>query len=380
MKASYLDNAATTFPKPAHVAQAVDDCLRNYAANPRRGSNPLVRLANEQLDLTRESMARHLGCGIEQLVFVPSATYGINLAMRGCSLRRGDTIYLSPFEHNAVARSAEFLRLNEGVEVRELPMDKFCNLDVAETRRWFGAKPPSLVAVTHASNVTGDILPLKRIIELTHEFGGRVLVDGAQTVGLHTPPMNEYQYDFLAFSSHKGLYGIPGSGGLVIRGAGRELTPLVFGGTGSYSEGVAMPEAMPDRLEAGTHSLPAIVSMRAGLEWLESISVERISLHVTRLCDEFAEALDKQFGAHVIGRRSLHGNTGVVSFTMDWLSPQEIASVLDKQGISVRAGLHCSPKAHSKLGTLPHGTVRVSPSYFTTREEVDALLQVVTAV
>ncbi len=370
----YLDNAATTFPKPKIVTQAVNDCLCNYAANPKRGTSPLVKVANEQLELARTALAKHLGCATEQLIFVPSATFGINQVIQGYPLRAGDNIYLSPFEHNAVARSAEFLREMKGVEVRPLPMDRACNLDIEETHRWFSAKPPRLVAITHASNVTGDILPIERVIELAHKHGGKVLIDGAQTVGVYTPRLDEYDYDFLAFSSHKGLYGIPGAGGLVIKSGGLELMPIVFGGTGINSEELTMPDSAPERFEAGTHSLPAIVSMRAGLEWLQGVGFETVRSRAAGLCEELIAELEVLPGARVVGRQSPHGNTGVVSLVFDWVTPQEVGAMLDSEGISVRAGLHCAPLAHTAFGTMPNGTVRISPSYFSAREDLAKLL------
>lgn len=376
MSAIYLDNAATTFPKPDYVIQAVAGCLCNYAANPKRGSSPLVKLANQQLTLARTTLARHFGCSPDQLVFVSSATFGINQVMQGLPLKQGDIIYLSPFEHNAVARSAEHLRQSKGIEVRRLPIDRVCNLDIDEAKRWFAVKPPRLVAITHASNVTGDILPIKQVIDLTHEHGGRVLVDGAQSVGAYTPRLDEYDYDFLAFSSHKGLYGIPGSGGLVIKAEVSGLTPLVFGGTGVDSEAVAMPLSLPERFEAGTHSLPAIVSMRAGFEWLEQTGFENVRNRVSDLCGELVEGIDRMPGVRVVGRKSPYGNTGVISLAFDWISPQEVCAVLDAAGISVRAGLHCAPLAHAMMGTMPNGTVRVSPSYFNRDDGIAVLMRV----
>lgn len=371
MNGIYLDNAATTFPKPSCVTQTVIDCMCNYAANPKRGVNPMVRLANDQLNEARNVLSAHLGCNMEQLVFVPSATYGLNFILQGYPFEQGDTIYLSPFEHNGVARTVDFLRNSKGISVRQLAIDSNCRLDVGQTRRWFGAEPPRIVVLSHASNVSGDILPIKQIIDLVHEYGGKVLIDAAQTVGVYTPRMDEYNYDFLTFSSHKGLYGIPGSGGLVIKEGAAKIQPLIYGGTGNHSEGLDMPLQMPERFEAGTFSLPAIISMKAGIKWLEKNGIQNVSSRITFLCDRLVSFVDATPGVRVIGRKGQDGNSGIVSIVFDWISPQEVNTVLDIAGISVRAGLHCAPMAHNQLGTMPNGTLRVSPSFLNSKDDID---------
>ncbi|MBS4029849.1 MAG: aminotransferase class V-fold PLP-dependent enzyme [Clostridiales bacterium] len=372
----YLDNAATTFPKPEGVTKAVTDCLSNYAANPGRGRNPLVKRANEQLELTRLTLARFLGAKPEQLIFVPSATYAINIVMQGISLIYGDTLYMSPFEHNAVVRCADHLNKSHSVRVETLPLAKDGTFDEEETRRWFASAPPKLVVITHASNVTGDILPIQDIINLTHEYGGKVLIDAAQTVGIHTPLLDGCNYDFLAFSSHKGLYGMPGSGGLVIKDHTEVLQPLIYGGTGINSEDVLMPLALPERFESGTHSLPSIISMLAGVQWLEATGLDIVRTRVSKLTQQLLNGLSS-LNISVVGHDSIHGNTGVVSFIISDVGPQEINALLDEYGFCIRSGLHCAPFAHQRLGTFPNGTVRISPAYFNTEDDINSLLNAV---
>ena len=375
----YLDNAATTFPKPGEVVEAVTECLRSYAVSPRRGRNPLSRAAEKEMDRARTGLAKMLGVSPDHLIFMPSATYAINLVLQGMGMSSGDILYISPFEHNAVVRCAEYLRQTRGVQVRELPIDRDCNLDVHEARRWFMTAPPKLVAVVHASNVSGDILPIKEVADLAHEYGAKVLVDGAQTVGAHTPQLDNCGYDFLTFSSHKGLYGIPGSGGLVINSDPELIRPLIYGGTGTNSEDTVMPSTLPERFEAGTHALPSIVSMRAGVQWLESVGIDKVRMKVEGLTRRLINGLTS-LGIGIVGCRSRHGNSGVVSFTMGGISPEELNRVLDSEGICVRSGLHCAPLAHHTLGTFPNGTVRVSPGYFNTEADVDRLLEVIEAL
>jgi selenocysteine lyase/cysteine desulfurase len=373
----YLDNAATTFPKPTEVSEAVADCINNWAVDPRRGSHGLAAAAGTGVEKCRAKLAEHLGVSSESLSFVPSATYGINTIMQGFKLPPDTGLYVSPYEHNAVARCAEHLRLTKNVEYRKLPIHPVELIDLEEMEAQFQSLKPGLVVVTHASNVTGDILPLKEIIKLTHKYGGRVLVDGAQTVGLYTPNHQVYNYDFLAFSSHKALFGIPGSGGLVIVGRHDDVMPLVYGGTGTESRNMAMPGTLK-RFEAGTQPVPAIVSMLAGIEWIQSVGEETIKRKTAELCSMLIDGLRAfQPEVRVIGRTSPFGNIGIVSFTIMGISPQEAGMVFAAKGICVRTGLHCAPWAHESFGTLPHGTIRVSPSFFSSEADMQCLLETV---
>lgn len=377
MSVKYLDNAATTFPKPAEVGGAIARCLTGWVVDPERGSHAIAAAAGSEVEKSRTKLAEHLGVGEESLSFVPSATYGINTIMQGLKLPPDTGLYVSPYEHNAVARCAEHLRLTRNVEYRKLPAHPVELIDLREMEAQFQRLGPGLVVVTHASNVTGDILPLKEIIEVTHKYGGRVLVDGAQTVGLHTPNHSVYEYDFLAFSSHKALFGIPGSGGLAILGQQDEVMPLVYGGTGTESRNMVMPTSSK-RFEAGTHAVPAIVSMLAGIEWIETMGTETINQKTADLCSMLIEGLRLfQPGVRLIGRTSPFGNIGIVSFTIIGVSPQEAGMVLDAKGICVRTGLHCAPWAHECFGTLPHGTIRVSPSFFSSEADIDSLLETI---
>jgi|LSQX01.1.fsa_nt_gb cysteine desulfurase family protein len=374
MSLIYLDNAATTFPKPAYVIDAVNDCISNFAFNPHRGYNTLVGKANFQLEQTRNLLAENLKLNsAKQVIFVPSATHGINLVIQGFPLSLDDTVYISPFEHNAVVRCVEFIRKTTGINVKKLPLDKNFELNLDEVFSLFASYPPKLVIVTHASNVTGDILPIKEIIQTAHSFGGKVLVDAAQTAGLYTPEIEDY--DYLAFSSHKGLYGIPGAGVLVIKENTPDLKPFVFGGTGFKSEETEMPATLPEKYEAGTQPLPAIISMNAGINWLNKIGLQTIKEKISSLTHHLLEGLSS-LNAQILGHHSKIGNIGIVSFNLLGLTPQEVNKVLDEEGFCVRSGLHCSPLAHETLGTIPNGTVRVSFSYFNEKQEVDRLLDV----
>ena len=377
MDVTYLDNAATTFPKPQAVKEAVARCLDGWIVDPGRGSHRVSTMSSEEINTSREVLASHLGICVDRLSFVPSATFGINTVMQGYILPNNRALYVSPYEHNAVARCAERLKATRGIEYHKLPIHPINLVDLKQMESQFRKVPPGLVVVTHACNVTGDLLPVKEIIEIAHRYDGKVLVDGAQTVGLHTPNHSAYEYDFLAFSSHKALFGIPGSGGLVILGQQDEVMPLVYGGTGTESRNMVMPTSSK-RFEAGTHAVPAIVSMLAGIEWIETMGTETINQKTADLCSMLIEGLRLfQPGVRLIGRTSPFGNIGIVSFTIIGVSPQEAGMVLDAKGICVRTGLHCAPWAHECFGTLPHGTIRVSPSFFSSEADIDSLLETI---
>jgi len=378
MMSVYLDNAATTFPKPQAVIEAVVQCVSNYAVSPLRGSGGLIDRANRALDDCRDALAREFCVGSHQVVFAPSATYAINMVLRGFPFNPGDAVYSSPFEHNSVSRCLHFLQTTGVIRWKMIPMDSQGHVDELSLLRQFSLDPPAMVVIAHASNVTGDILPVELIASLTHRFGGLVLLDAAQTVGLNTPSSAAVDFDFAAFSSHKGLYGIQGAGGLVIRTSQPDvLRPLVYGGTGTHSEDLDMPSEIPERYEVGTHSLPAIVSMHEGLKWILATGKSAIRERITSLSVYLEEQLLSIPGVRVHGRKRAGMNVGIVSFEIDGATPQEVAMYLSGQQICVRAGLHCAPLAHKTLGTLPHGTVRVSPGFFNSEDDIAELVRLV---
>lgn len=372
----YFDNAATTFPKPRHVIKTVTECMNKFAVNPRRGFNPLVKNANNNLELTRSRLSNLFGINKNQLVFVPSATYAINIVIQGMDVSPSETVYISPFEHNAVLRSVSHIQKEKKVNVKVLPIDNNYHLNIEKTQMLFAAYPPRLVTVTHASNVTGDILPIKDIIDITHSFGGKVLIDAAQTVGIYTPKLKKYNYDFLAFSSHKGLYGIPGSGGLIIKDIDELPAPIIFGGTGINSEDKNMPDSVPERYESGTLPLPSIISMLAGIEWIEKTGIEKIRKKINSLKKSILKGLSN-IGVKIYGHTSPHGNIGIVSFNIMGYDPQDIDNILDEHKICIRSGLHCAPLAHKNIGSFPNGTIRVSPAYFNTEKDIKIFLDVI---
>ncbi len=382
----YLDNAATTFPKPECVYQTADEFYRRFGGNAGRGANPLARKGAELVAETRDSLARWLGApSPERVVFAPSATVALNQAILGTMLRPGDTVYVTPFEHNSVLRPVEYLRQTRGALVREIPFERHtfaCQLERLEAA--FYAEPPTLVCVTQASNVCGAMPPVLEIARRAKAANPRavVVVDGAQTAGLYPLPLDSGLIDAFVFSGHKSLYGPYGVAGLVLASDWRP-EPILFGGTGTVSESVAMPDTLPSAYEPGSHNVWAIAGLKAALEWMEETGREAIVAHTSALAGQLRDELERLPGMQVHappkdGRGEAMPRLrwcGIVSFTVQGARPQAIEAALGAKGIAVRAGLHCAPWAHRWLGTLEEGgTVRVSVGWFNQTAEVETLL------
>ncbi len=373
----YLDNAATTFPKPEMVYQVADTFYREFGGNAGRGANPLARRAASLIDETRASLAEWLGASSpERVIFAPSATIALNQALLGTDLRSDDSVYVTPFEHNAVLCPVEHLRQTHSVRVQEIPFDHHtydCDLDRLTAA--FQADPPALVCVTQAGNVCGLIPPVVEIARRAKATNplAVVVVDGAQTAGLYPLPLGDGLIDALVFSGHKSLHGPYGVAGLVLTSDWRP-TSILFGGTGTVSEQVTMPEVIPFAYEPGSHNIWAIAGLKAALEWLHETGREAIVSHTLRLAEALRERLIALPGVTVHAPPSGTPWCGIIAFTVEGISPQAIEAALGAQGIAVRAGLHCAPWAHRWLGTLAEGgAVRVSAGWFNLPDDILAL-------
>ncbi len=375
----YLDNAATTFPKPESVYRDANAFYARYGGNAGRGGNPLARACTRLLIETRELLAAWLEApSSEQVIFTASATQALNLAIFGITFHRGDTIYVTPFEHNSVLRPVEHLRKTQGIQVRQIPFDRrtyACQLDMLSAT--FQAEPPTIVCITQASNVCGIMPPINEIAYLAKQVNPDVvvIVDGAQTAGLYPLSFRNDLIDAFIFSGHKSLYGTYGVAGLVL-GTDWRPKPLLFGGTGTFSESVDMPDDLPLAYEAGSHNIWAIAGLKAALEWLQGIRHETIMKNTTRLSRQLQINLADLPGVVVHAPPRDMPNCGILSFTVEDTKPQAIESALGATGIAVRAGLHCAPWAHKWLGTLnTGGTVRVSFGFFNEIEDTDKITQ-----
>lgn len=373
----YLDNAATTFPKPERIYAAADDFYRRYGGNAGRGGNPLARACTHLLAETRERLASWLEVPTsEQIIFTPSATHALNLAIFGANLRPGETIYVTPFEHNSVLRPVEYLRQTQGIELQQIPFDRHnysCELDKLEAS--FQTEPPAMVCVTQASNVCGLMPPVTDIARLAKNINPRVviIVDGAQTAGLYPLTLNEGLIDAFIFSGHKSLYGPYGVAGIVLASDWRPR-PLLFGGTGTISESVQMPDQLPSAYEAGSHNIWAIAGLHAALGWLQENGRQAIVQHIANIAQQLRDTLSShpKIKLFVPSEKVLW--CGILSFTVRDTTPQTVEAALGAQKMAIRSGLHCSPWAHEWLMTTRiGGTIRVSPGWFNTSSDIELI-------
>ena len=360
----YLDSAATTLQKPPEVFRAVA-CAMHRATTPGRGGHRAAQLAAELAFHCREQACQLFGMNDpEQVVFTMNATHALNLAIHSV-VRPGDTVIVSGFEHNAVTRPLAAL---DGVTVRVAqgalfqPRTLLCQMERLLEQ---GAQA---VVCTHVSNVFGYILPMDEIARLCRRVGVPLIVDASQSAGCVPVDMSRWQAAFVAMPGHKGLYGPQGTGLLLCGGPTR---PLLFGGTGSHSRESTMPDFLPDRLEAGTHNIPGIAGLLAGLRFVQRVGVERIGAHEQRLIRLMVRRLERIPGVQVFAAPEDSGlQSGVLSLRLRARECEQVAEELGRLGFAVRAGMHCAPAAHRTAGTLDTGTVRLSVSAFTTEQEV----------
>lgn len=371
----YLDNAATSFPKPASVYQAVDDALRHRGGSPGRGSHHMALEAGRLLMACRDTAAGFFGIrDASRVVFTGNATEALNLALFGL-LNPGDRVVTSTMEHNAVLRPLQALQ-TRGLKVVKVPpgADGRLHPDSVREAVMVDAKATRLVILTHASNVTGAIQPIEEIGPWCRSLGIPLLVDAAQTAGYLPVDVEDMGIDLLAVPGHKHLMGPPGCGFLYVR-EGLQLTPLLYGGSGSDSGSPLPPEHMPERLESGTANLPALAGLKAGIDFLEKTGFVNLRRHKKELMAHLADGLSALPGIRRYGPPDISLLAGALSFNLSGLDPAEIAFWLDNEhAICVRAGLHCAPDTHRSLNTFPRGTVRVSPGYFSRHEDIQALI------
>ena len=364
----YLDNAATSWPKPEAVYQAVDHFMREVGATPGRGGHWREEEASRIADEARAALARLFHAPDPQgVVFTMNATQAINVALKGL-LQPANHVVTSSIEHNAMWRPLKALE-RRGVQVTAVPCAPDGTLNPADVEA--SLRPNTrLVAMLHGSNVLGTILPIAEIGQMTLRHGALFLVDAAQTAGAYPIDVETMHVDLLAFAGHKGLYGPHGTGGLVVR-PGIALETWIEGGSGIQSGPETMPAALPLRLEAGTQNAAGIAGLLAGARFVLEQGVERIRAHEMEMSDLLLQALQATPGLTVLGPRDPAQRTPVVSITIENYFPDQLAAVLDKVfDVATRAGLHCAPQAHRVASTLECGALRFSPGYFTTADEI----------
>lgn len=376
----YLDNAATTFPKPEQVYAAVDEAQRQYAVNAGRGSYRTARKANDVIRETRELIADLVRCpDSKNVVFSPSATIALNQIINGFTYDNDTVVYVSPYEHNAVVRTLHRLSGMYGFTIRQLPVlnDKF-EIDIDEMKNRFAVVHPDYVFVNHVSNVTGYILPYKTIFSESKKYNAVNILDTAQSLGV-IDIVIDGDMDFLVFAGHKNLYSNIGIGGFVYNSS-IELKPYITGGTGSNSLNPEMPSSLPGKYEAASPNITAIASLNASLKWLRSVGVDKVYRHKKELTEYAVEKLSKIEKIKLILPYHIEDHISVISFLHEEYAPNELAEILDMDfDISVRSGYHCAPYVHKVISTEETlGTVRIGLGYFNTKDDIDRLAEALT--
>ena len=368
----YLDNAATTFPKSEAVYKAMDDANRRFAVNAGRGSYKLAREANAIIDDTKERLLRLVSASsTSKVVFTSSITISLNMILQGITWQKGDIVYVSPYEHNAVARTLEKLKNDFQIVVKLMPLTEEFDINLPLLESLFITDRPKCVCCTGVSNVTGYILPTKEIFKAAKECGAITILDSAQSLGLIEQKLDDI--DFLAFAGHKTLYGPFGIGGF-IDNSRVKLKQVIVGGTGSNSLILSMPEETPNRYESSSPNIVAIAGLNAALEELDVNHNFKFEKELT----EYAiEKLEEISNIRIYKSQKMDSQIGIISFNIrnSGLSADDIGNILDEDfGIDVRTGYHCATYIHNLLGDIEYsGTVRIGLGKFNTREHIDAL-------
>jgi len=371
-KLIYLDNAATSYPKPEQVYAAVDRSMRE-GGSAGRGAHKLAMDAARQVFDARNSIAQFLGCHGERLVFTPGCTHSINYVLKGIPLELGDTVVVSALEHNSIMRPLHQLVRTKKINVAVLPYSAGEIVGKASLRDALKSLKPKLCALTHGSNVTGEMLNLEVVAEICRDQNVPLLIDAAQTAGREQGVLSHKGITFWAASGHKGLFGPSGIGVLYVNPR-FDLEPLIAGGTGSASEKLEVPAEYPDHLEPGTVATHNIAGLAAGVEFVKETGPKTIQEHEERLMKRFLEWCRSNPQINTFGQISSNKRLPLHSFDCRALTPDRVADMLDTEyGIAVRAGLHCAAQAHKTLGTTKRGTVRASFGFFNTDGDVEAL-------
>jgi len=367
----YLDNAATSFPKPPEVAERMNRIIRETALSPGRAAHRFSLAASRVIFNARELCAGFFGCpDSSRVAFTANVTEALNIGILGL-LASGDRVLATGVEHNSVMRPLRHLEKNMGIRVDILPTGRAGTIDPDDIPPMLTART-RLIVVNHLSNVTGALSDLKAIAARKGE--ALLMVDAAQSAGVFPIDFTADGIDFLAFTGHKSLFGPTGTGGFILR-PGLPLAPLKMGGTGSNSELETQPDFMPDCFEAGTPNTLGIAGLAAGIEFIRRTGRETIRQREEQLVTRLLDGLARIRGVTVHGPPAGPNRGAAVSLNMAGKSPAELAFILDRRyGIMARAGLHCAPAAHRSLGTFPVGSLRLSPGFFTSEAEIEATL------
>jgi len=374
----YFDNAATSYPKPKEVGQAMMYFLEKVGATPGRSGHRLSIEAGRILYQARESLAELFNVDDPlRIIFTLNVTEALNLALKGL-LRPGDQVITSSMEHNSVMRPLRELE-KKGVEVKVVSCSPKGFLEPQDIEKSI-RKNTRLIVLNHGSNVIGTLLPIIEVGKIARKYNILFLVDTAQTAGCYSLDIRKDNIDLLAFTGHKALYGPPGTGGLIIgeRVDTKKLTPLKEGGTGSHSEWEEQPDFLPDIYESGTPNILGLNGLKEGVRFVLAKGVDKIHQHEKNLIIRLIEGLKEIPEVTLYGGDDRKEQVAVVSFNLKDKWPSEVGMRLDEEyDIMCRVGLHCSPAAHKTIGTFPRGTVRFSMSWFNTLKEVDQVIMAI---
>ena len=375
----YVDNAATSWPKPESVYTTTDWFFRHKAGNPGRGSHAMAAAASEVIQETRTLIGRLINTSSTyRIFFTLNCTDSLNIGLKGL-LKPGDHVITDSIGHNSLLRPLKKLE-KQGIAVTMLKPSARAGGVSTDDLEAAIREETRLVVITHASNVNGVIQPIERYGEFARRHDLMYMVDAAQTAGVYPIDVQACNIDMLAFSGHKGLFGPPGTGVLFV-GERAELDTLREGGTGSYSEMEIQPEVLPDRFESGTANSVGICGLGAGLKFIADVGMDRIRSHEESLTECLIDGLSGIKGVTLYISPDKSRQAPVVSFNLFGYLARDVGEILHKShDIMVRTGLQCSPRTHRMLSTFPTGTVRISPGYFNTEEEIQVIIEAVATI
>jgi cysteine desulfurase family protein len=380
----YLDNAATTYPKPEEVYEKMDMLTREMSVNAGRGSYELARKATDVINGTRAKLADFFGAeDVNDVVFASSATEAANRVLLGYDFKENMTVYVSPYEHNAVMRTLEAVRKKTGIQIKLLATDNKGYLDIEEIEYQFMCDEPDFVCINMASNVTGYILPFDKIAHMAKEYEAVVFVDAAQAAGNIKINLKETDIDILIFAGHKSLYGLFGVGGFVTNSRiferDKKLNPVIFGGNGENSLNLGLPETGISKYEVGSLNVPAIGALKCGIDSIKS-DFNEIRQHEDKMFRYLLEEIEKMDGIIIFQKpeteEEFENHIAVISTAFEKYASDDAGTILDGEyNIAVRTGYHCAPLVHDVIGSKKYGgTIRISIGRYTTKEDIDRLV------
>lgn len=380
----YLDNAATTYPKPEEVYEKMDMLTREMSVNAGRGSYELARKATDVINGTRAKLADFFGAeDVNDVVFASSATEAANRVLLGYDFKENMTVYVSPYEHNAVMRTLEAVRKKTGIQIKLLATDNKGYLDIEEIEYQFMCDEPDFVCINMASNVTGYILPFEKIAHMAKEYEAVVFADAAQAAGNIKINLKETDIDILIFAGHKSLYGLFGVGGFATNSRiferDKKLNPVIFGGNGEDSLNLGLPETGISKYEVGSLNVPAIGALKCGIDSIKS-DFNEIRQHEDKMFRYLLEEIEKMDGIIIFQKpeteEEFENHIAVISTAFEKYASDDAGTILDGEyNIAVRTGYHCAPLVHDVIGSKKYGgTIRISIGRYTTKEDIDRLV------